>query len=244
MKDHAVAQAESLFPGGGSTKNIVPFHEVHGMGVKLAGKGTSLAGGALLKVVTKQLLPHALKGLMIKKSDLPMTQVENMVKECLKNPTKCKLTPAKLSQLMKKTSKTLVPKMMSAHTGMSGSGIIKAAKKGLERVQDKLADALIHGAKLYLNAGAKERGLKPFFKMSGKGLKLAGDGLFDDFKKSFKKLGHSISKGAKSVGKFLSKNKGLIKSGLDAAALAATALGQPEIAAPLGIAGQVADVIP
>jgi hypothetical protein len=72
-------------------------------------------------------------------------------------------------------------------------------------------------------------------------------GLMDFIKRVGKKIGHGISVGAKYIGEHVvpvvHKIADVVHKAAPYAAMAASALGQPELAAPIASAGRIAGVV-
>jgi len=194
---------------------------------KMTGSGLSIPGGAmvskkhLLNFVMKKVMPSIMTSTSIKPS---MLNASKIVPHILKIVSGSKGgLPTLISKLSAKMLPILVQgklRTLGMKKGMvgRGCGCVMKEMKG-KGIQEKLAKGLFGAFKWFINRRAKDAGLSSPF--GGRGLGLPG-GSFASFWKGFKKGFTKVFKpGAKILGGI------------------ATALGQPEIGIPLGLASNL-----
>lgn len=188
-------------------------YEMKGKGISLPG-GMYMGSGDIMAFLVKGVLPNLAKSVGVDIKKIPMSKIVPLLGKAIQLSK-----TGDVKSIASNAAKIILPFLMSGKLKtmdikMSGQGIKKLMGKGLT---DKLASGVWNAMKWYFKKMNETRPQK------GSGLNIPG-GSWSNFWKSFKR-------GFKTV--FVPGSKIL--------ATAATALGQPELSVPIGLAGQLVD---
>ena len=166
-----------------------------------------VGSGGMMDFVTKNVIPELMNQVGIPKELISPSQLKSIISKSLEL-----VKSGNVSSIIQHLSKTILPILFHLKSkSMSGSGNYMT---GYGKMKVKLINLLKKGLTKSFEYYIKNRKSKRAISQSGKGLKLAGKGFWEDFKKGFLSV---FKPGAKILGSV------------------ATAMGMPEFGIPLGV---------
>ena len=166
-----------------------------------------VGSGGMMDFVTKNVIPELMYQVGIPKELISPSQLKSIISKSLEL-----VKSGNVSSIIQHLSKTILPILFHLKSkSMSGSGNYMT---GYGKMKVKLINLLKKGLTKSFEYYIKNRKSKRAISQSGKGLKLAGKGFWEDFKKGFLSV---FKPGAKILGSV------------------ATAMGMPEFGIPLGV---------